>query len=357
MFILRKRVHFVHLSSRPGGIEVLLPVIIKAMPEWEFNAFVARRPAPGEPNVYDNQNISVDFGSKNNLKAVLKVFCYALKNRKDIFHVFNIGPVFLLFLRVAGVKKLIYSIHGTIYWKNNFKRIFLKFLWLLALSKKYKITSNTEYSRKVFHEKINKKSIIQVLYNPVDSNKFTLAPDVKRTGILKIIYSGRLCNGKNLETWLDIADQIHNLLPESVFEIYGSGPLRKSLESKIGAINAGSFIFLKGFRQDIENVYRDADLLLFLSEYESFGNVVVESILCGTPALVTDIPSMREIFRDFPEFILDSNEGLFKAVYSNLLNIKVFKERALLARGSFISRFSAEVHIEKLNKLYISFGE
>lgn len=327
------------------------------MPEWDFNAFVVRKPIPGEPNVYDHQNISVDYGSKNNLKAVLKVFSYALKNRKDIFHVFNLGPVFLFFLRVAGVKKLIYSIHGTIYWKTNFKKIVIKFFWLIALSKKYKITSNSEYSRKVFHEKINQKSLIHVLYNPVDSRKFILVPDVKSTGILKIIYSGRLCNGKNLETWIDIADQIHKLLPESVFEIYGWGPLRKSLESKIEEIKAGNFIFLKGFRQDIENVYRDADLLLFLSEYESFGNVVVESILCGTPALVTNIPSMREIFRDFPEFILDSNEGLFKAIYTNLLNINVLKERALLARRSFIHRFSTEVHIENLNKLYLSFSD
>ena len=351
-----KTVHLVHISPRPGGIEVLLPVMINALPEWDFEALVIRKFLPGDQNVYDLLNNPVVYGSNNNLKALYKTLIYALKYRKDIFQVFNIGPVFLFVFRIVGVKRLIYSIHGTVYWKTRWKKIFLKLFWKLALCKHYRITSNSEYSRKVFLEKISQKASIKVLYNPINVNRFTPWVNTNETGNLKIIYAGRLSKGKNLETWIDIACQIHKSLPATRFGIYGSGPLYESLLVKVKATDSSNFIFLKGFRHDMENVYREADLLLFLSEYESFGNVAVESILCGTPALVSDIPSMREIFMDFPGFIVKSDVSLFHDVYNNLLNIKTLKERALKARESFMQRFSTEAHVEILNKLYKSFG-
>jgi glycosyltransferase involved in cell wall biosynthesis len=347
-------VHLVHFYSRPGGIEVLLPLIITSMTKWEFKGFVIRKHIAGEPNVYQSLNTIVEYGSNSNPRALLKLFIYASKNRKDIFQVFNIGPVFLLALRLAGVKKLIYSIHGTIYWKSQIKRIFLKFLWKLALNSNYMLTSNTEYSRAVFLNKINRNFNIIVMYNPVNVMRFAPYEIIKKTECLRIVYIGRLCKGKNLNTWIDTANQIHSLLPNTVFEIYGSGHLDKLLQANIDKINANDYISLKGFRHDVENVYRESDLLLFLSEYESFGNVVVESILCGTPVMVSNIPSLREIFKDFPEFILNSDLNISKSVYEGLMNIEYLKRRALEARETFMTRFSQEAHIKILNELYQS---
>ena len=47
--------------------------------------------------------------------------------------------------------------------------------------------------------------------------------------------------------------------------------------------------------------------MMFLSEYELFGNAVVESILCGTPVIASDIPSLREIFRNYPQFLVPAD--------------------------------------------------
>lgn len=352
----KKRVHLIHLSSRPGGIEVLMPLLIHEMPDWNFQSFVIRKHASDEPNVYDLIITSVEYGSNKNFRVGPKIFLYALKNRKNIFQVFNIGPFFLLAFRLAGVKNLIYSIHGTIYWNTKRQRILRKLFWRLALSKNYIITSNSEYSKQVFLDKINSKCQIQVLYNPINYKRFSPAELTEENRNLKIIYVGRLSKGKNLESWIDIAYKIHNSLPDTQFEIYGSGPSYESLLSKVVLLNAENYVQLKGFRDDVEDVYRQADLLLFLSKYESFGNVVVECILCGTPVLAADIPSMKEIFKDFPEFIVRSDADLFQTVYRNLLDIKTLKARTLKARESFKRRFSTEVHTNTLNKLYHSFN-
>ena len=101
----------------------------------------------------------------------------------------------------------------------------------------------------------------------------------------------------------------------------------------------------------------DADILLFLSEYESFGNVAVESILCGTPVIVSDIPSMREIFIDFPEFLISLDDNLNDAVLHKLDDINKLKELTLKARTQFLNRFSVEAHTTALDRLYKSFND
>lgn len=347
--------HLVHFYSHPGGIEVLLPGSINEMTGYDFDAFVIRPPLPGGFNIYSSTEIVVTYGSRSNIRALIRLFKYAKHNHYHIFNVYNIGPLFLLILRLAGVKKLIYSIHGTKYWKVRWKGFFLRILWKLALKKEYIIVSNSEFSKATFLKKVNSEVSVQVLYNPIDSRKFSPAEQRNPYEIRKIVYAGRLSYGKNLYRWIDLAVQIHDVFKETRFEIYGVGPLYNSLEHHIISLSAGGYVFLKGFRSDVENIYRNADLLLFLSEYESFGNVVVESILCGTPVIVSDLPSMNEIFRDFPGFIVKTDGNLADNVIKKLQKKDELKELALRAHDQFADRFSVEAHMTHLDKIYKSF--
>lgn len=349
---MKKTVHFVHFSSRPGGIEVLLPVIVDSMPGYHFMGFVMNKAFPGDRNVYGLMRIPVVYGSGVNLKTSISLIRYARKHRNDIFHTYNVGPQIIILLWLSGVTNIVHSIHGTVHWKTENKRLITKLLWSLVLLKEFPMTSNSEYSRTVFRNKIKPEAKIEVVYNPVDGNKFTPSVNDKVHRELRIIFAGRLCNGKNLNKWLDQAFLIHNSMPEAVFEIYGSGPLQEVLQKKVNAHHAGTYIQLMGFSEDINNVYRQADILLFLSEYESFGNVVVESILCGTPVIVSDIPSMREIFRDFPEFIIQVDDRLEDNIINKLRDRDKLRKLAIRAREQFMVRFSVEAHVKALDRIY-----
>ena len=349
-------IHFVHFYSHPGGIEVILPIIINAMPEWIFECFVIRNPDPEEVNIYNSTNIKVEYGSKSNFMAFIKILLYAQRNRNHIFQAFNIGPLFLIALHLAGIKKLIYSIHGTVYWKADWQKHLRKYLWHIALKSNIEITSNTAFSKKVFLEKICQAAEIQVIYNPISRDRYSPPSNERKSEFLRIIYVGRLNRGKNLEKWIDLASQIHRSIPGTNFEIYGSGPLIDRLQDKIDLQNINSFVFLKGFTDDVVKVYRNADILLFLSEYESFGNVAVESILCGTPVIVSDIPSMREIFRDYPEFLIKLDNNIFENVLHKLSEIDKLRELTKKARDQFLNRFSVEAHVTALERLYKSFN-
>jgi glycosyltransferase involved in cell wall biosynthesis len=222
----------------------------------------------------------------------------------------------------------------------------------MALSEKVTITANSEYSRNQFFEKINPRVNIRVLYNPIDFYRFSPLADNEEKDEIFIIYTGRLEPGKNLQKWVEIASYIHADMPNTRFEIYGEGSLRAILQKQITIMKAGSYIQLYGHRRDIENAYRKADIFLFLSEYESFGNVVVECILSGTPVIALPIPVMKEIFRDYPQFVLSDSDNLKEQVLFKLLQLCELKKLARCARESFLKRFSVEQHIRSLQGIY-----
>lgn len=350
------KVHLIHFSSRPGGIEVIIPEMVRSLPEFLFSSFVLRPNILKAPNIYRNLNIKVTYGLKSNLLVFYKLFVYAKKYKSEIFHVFNIGPFYLFVLSLAGIKKLIYSIHGTIYWQNKAQRIIRKIFWNAAISSNYIITSNSVYSAQIFKKVIYAKEHVHLLYNPIDSIRFTPPLEDRRVDIPEnIIYCGRLAKGKNLEKWIGLAEFIKQHFPKVTFSLYGDGPDKERLQEIISGRNLDSFIFLKGFSNTPERLYQSADLLIFLSNYESFGNVAVESILCGTPVIVSAIHSMKEIFVDFPDFMVELNEDLEENILEKLRNFRKLKSDTMKARESFIKRFSAEKHYMKLRDLYGSF--
>ena len=70
----------------------------------------------------------------------------------------------------------------------------------------------------------------------------------------------------------------------------GEGPLRSELESKARASGIDERVRFLGFvnQTSLPAVYRAADLLVLPSEYEPFGVVVNEAMLCECPVVVSD---------------------------------------------------------------------
>jgi glycosyltransferase involved in cell wall biosynthesis len=351
---LNKNVHIVHFSSKPGGIEVLLPVLINNLKSYDFKSFVLRPHPENEASVYEKVFVNITYG-KSNYLTYWKLFLYSRKNRKDIFHVFNIGPFALLSIRLAGVKKLVYGIHGTIYWKTKTQFFFRKSAWKVAMHFSYITTSNSVFSGEVFSEKVLKTKSPLLLYNPIDSDRFK-KPETLNSRKNKIIYSGRLAKGKNLFKWIDIAGKIFKKFPDFRFELYGNGPLKQQLQDYIIVNNLGKIVVLKGHYSNVEEIYQNADLLIFLSEYESFGNVVVESILCGTPVIAGEISSMKEIFKNFPEFLVKLDKDLEYNILQKIEQIDSLRFSASKASVEFRERFSLFQHLSKVEKIYATFN-
>jgi glycosyltransferase involved in cell wall biosynthesis len=350
---VKSTVCFVHYTSAPGGIELLMPDIISSLDGERRSVFVIRPPVAGKFNVYDGVPVSVTYGSANNLVAAYRLWRHARRNRGAVFHGFNTGPFFLLVLRLAGVRKAVYSIHGTRHFSNSMEWFTRRFVWRLALSPQYTVISNSEHSKAVFLDFIKPLSpAVRVLYNPVSAPRLG---DVRRRssgGGLNIIYIGRLVEGKNLSGWLEMARAIRTLRSDARFLVYGDGPLKESLIREGEEKGMKDYLFFRGFTADLSSAFSDADLMMFLSEYESFGNVVVESILYGVPVIAAGIPSVREIFRDFPGFLVSAGPAMESEILERISRLDELRQMVPEASSQFRERFSLEQHTRGLREVY-----
>ena len=351
-------IHIVHFRPNPGGIELLMPKIIRALQQYQFQVFVIRPAYKDKPDVYTNQDdIVVNYGSDNIFLAYVRLFLYALKHRDDIFHLHNAGPFVLLLLRFTGIKKIVYSIRGTKYWKKPWQKGMRKFSWRLGLGKKVRIIANSEFSRSVFLKEVSNRYPVQVVYNPIyNSDQLSSKPKNSPDKEIRIIYAGRLVKGKNLHKWLDMAAAIKKVIRNARFEIYGDGPLRNELMAYSEKLKLNSLVDFMGFTKDISSAYSQADLMIFLSEYESFGNVVVECVLSGTPVIASAIPSMKEIFRNFPDFLVELDDNLEENVLKKVEKLDQLKTKLPELMEEFKARFSMKKHIQKLDTIYNSFN-
>jgi glycosyltransferase involved in cell wall biosynthesis len=79
-------------------------------------------------------------------------------------------------------------------------------------------------------------------------------------------------------------------VPGSYLVFAGDGPLREQLEARARVLAVADRVRFLGFvnQSGLPSVYRACDVLVLPSEYEPFGVVVNEAMLCGLPAIVSD---------------------------------------------------------------------
>ena len=82
-------------------------------------------------------------------------------------------------------------------------------------------------------------------------------------------------------------------IQDSELMIVGSGELETSLRQLAGELGIADKVIFAGFQSDPTPFYLSADLFVLSSDYEGFGNVIVEALAQGLPVVSTDCPSGR----------------------------------------------------------------
>lgn len=84
--------------------------------------------------------------------------------------------------------------------------------------------------------------------------------------------------------------------------------------------------------KEFVRVYQNAELFVWLSEYEGFGLPVLEAMACGVPVLTTKMTSLGEVIGDYPLWVNNPNnvkeitEKMEKALLNKELREKMIKK-------------------------------
>ena len=135
-----------------------------------------------------------------------------------------------------------------------------------------------------------------VIHNPVPS---ILAPsgyaaeddpDVWPTDMARILTVGSLRRPKNHALLLRAFADLLRVRPAHLL-ILGEGALRPDLERLAAELDISNHVSLPGYQTDPTPYYRSADLFVLSSDFEGFGNVLVEALQAGLPIVSTDCPT------------------------------------------------------------------
>lgn len=157
----------------------------------------------------------------------------------------------------------------------------------------------------------------------------------KQDDYLKIIFLSRISKEKNLEFALDV---LHKVKSNIIYDIYG--PIQnielweKCLEKiekmpsniKVNYCNVVN-------REDVKKIFAKYDLFFFPTVGENFGHVMVESLLVGTPILISDKTPWRNLKADGLgwDISLDKPKLFIEAIESMAKDVTVLKSRKNIA--------------------------
>ena len=111
----------------------------------------------------------------------------------------------------------------------------------------------------------------------------------------RILSIGRLKRQKNFPLLIEAFARLPPAL-DAGLAIVGEGEERQALEQLVRAKGLEGRVHLPGFSPTPGDWYASADLFVLASDYEGFGNVVVEAFHFGVPVVATEmVPEMAPL--------------------------------------------------------------
>lgn len=296
-----------------------------------------------------------DFRTIINLKEKLR------KDKIDIVHIHN-WSVFVeatIAARLAGIRKIIHTIHGPymsysetlvsklkIFIRHKIERTLSRFVSVFV-PVSYAIVDYLKADIKLDESKIH------VIHNGVKSLDHT-SKVINNDEPVKLVMVGRIAAVKNhrliIESLSDIINEYNVHLT-----IAGDGPDYQSIVDYAGHLLPRDRIEFLGFRNDIENILRDKDIFLLTSNYEGISIALLEAMSMGLPAIASDVGGI-------PETIIHNKTGLLFTPGNRESLTRSLKElvsdpekRATMgesARQYFMEEFDEAKVIQQYQSLY-----
>jgi len=130
-------------------------------------------------------------------------------------------------------------------------------------------------------------------FSPERRNRPMWEAHYNRNSSFKFIYAGRVSREKNIEIMLKAFTKLIESGSDADLIVVGDGPQRDELQMKYNDPQIVFTGYLYG--DELAEVYASADLFVFPSLTDTFGNVVLEAHASGLPAIVSNEGGPQEI--------------------------------------------------------------
>lgn len=122
---------------------------------------------------------------------------------------------------------------------------------------------------------------------------------LKRKGEKIVLFLGRLTLQKGPDYFLRAAKRVIEKYPKVVFIMAGSGDMENQVVREAAALGISHKVIFAGFvrGKELTTLYRSADLYVMPSVSEPFGIAPLESLVHGTPVIISKQSGVSEVVK------------------------------------------------------------
>jgi N-acetyl-alpha-D-glucosaminyl L-malate synthase BshA len=154
------------------------------------------------------------------------------------------------------------------------------------------------------YDLINPNKQINLVYNFIDERVYHEIPSEhlkQEYGILRhekvLIHVSNFRPVKRVQDVVKTFAKVAEKIPAKLL-LVGDGPEISLVSRLVDQLGLRNQVLFLGKQESLEELYSISDLMLLLSEKESFGLVALEAMACGVPCIGTNVGGIPEVIQD-----------------------------------------------------------
>ena len=290
--------------------------------------------------------------SVRNPRALWRLWRYLRHHRPLVVHAVS-GAMTVHGLLAATLARVPVRIAEEVGIPNRGRVGRIAFPWLYRLATCVIGVSNAVVEFLVERDGVPRSKVRRV-YNAIELRYF--APISRSsTELFTILAAGRLAPVKGH------ADLLAALAPllrgeKALLRIAGDGPEQERLVALAAELGVSDTVEFLGFRSDLPELMRAADLFVLPSRMEGFGLAVVEAMAAGVPVVATHVGGVPEVVPDWAvdELVGPGDPAAMRAAIERVLDMSEQQRRdiGMQLRDHAVEHFGPERYVRQLQELY-----
>ncbi|MEB7847523.1 N-acetyl-alpha-D-glucosaminyl L-malate synthase BshA [Staphylococcus equorum] len=229
------------------------------------------------------------------------------------------------------------------------------------------VTSVSQSLAKQTNDIIETNKEIIPIYNFVRENEFPTKPDVQTEederlkacyGIKPedkvLIHVSNFRSVKRIDTIIDTFAKVHKSMPSKLL-LLGDGPELMDMKQKARDLNIEDEVLFLGKQNWVSEFYQISDLVLLLSEKESFGLTLLEAMKSGVVPIGSTAGGIKEVIKhEDTGFLVDVGDSTSASEYALklLTDAKLYKTMQTQMLADVSERFSSDLIADQYEYYY-----
>lgn len=303
---------------------------------------------------------------KSNFMAYERIKKIVLEESYDLVHTHT--PIASFLTRLACKKivglKILYTAHGFHFFRGASLKNWLIFYpfekfcsyftdAIITINKEdYRLAQNKLHASKTYYIPGIGFDTEKIANASKDINKKKhLEIGIPRDAFL-ILSVGELNKNKNHEVIIKALERLNN--PNIHYCIAGEGDLKNYLEKLSNKLGLRNRVHLLGFRKDIGELCKTADIFCFPSQREGLGIAALEAMAAGLPLITSNVHGIVDYSRNGKSGFTCNPSSIEE--FANAIDL-LFNNKELRAKmGEYnrnnVSKFDIDIVVEQMKKIY-----